>query len=294
VTLTRRRLAVLGAALGVSACSAGPTARPEPPTPAAPSGSGPAPERIAYGPDPSQYAELHRPGRAAPGGPLVVVLHGGFWRSEYGAELGAPLAADLARAGVTAWNVEYRRVGGGGGWPATFDDVAAAVDAVPRLVPGVDPARVVVLGHSAGGQLAGWLAARHRLPADAPGGPPRVRPRGVVSQAGVLDLVAADALGMGGGATAALLGGPAAQLPERYRLASPAAQLPLGVPVVCVHGDADTNVPISQSRDFVRDSRAAGDPAELVEVPGADHFALIDPTADAWRRCREACLRLLG
>lgn len=274
-------LAALGAAL-VAACSPG--AR----TPERAQGV-PAPQRLAYGDDPSQVGDLHLP---AGGGtvPVVVVVHGGYWRAQYGLELGTPLAADLANRGVAAWNVEYRRVGDGGGWPATLADVAAAVDAlagpVAAAAPGrLDLADVRAVGHSAGGHLATWAASRHRLPAGAPGADPAVRLTRVVSQAGVLDLVAADRDGLGGGATAALLGGSAAAVPERYALASPVALLPSGVPVTCVHGDADSTVPLGQSRAYVDAARAAGDACELVVVPGADHFAVIDPATPAWARC---------
>ncbi len=296
--ITRRRLARLavlgaglGAGLGLPGCSVGgPAPDPVPGTP--------EPLRVAYGSDPSQWAELHLPAGDAAGLGVVVVLHGGFWRSAYGADLGTPLAVDLANSGVAAWNVEYRRVGNGGGWPATFEDVAAAVDALAGLPAPVaarlDLGRVVTLGHSAGGHLATWLAGRPKLPAGAPGAGPGVRVRGVVSQAGVLDLVAADAVDLGGGAAAALLGGSAEGHPERYLLASPTALLPLGVPVVCVHGTADRNVPLAQSVGFARAGRLVGDPVELVELAGVDHFAVIDPRTDAWRRCREAARRLLA
>ncbi|MDQ2706504.1 MAG: alpha/beta hydrolase [Actinomycetota bacterium] len=296
--LSRRRftgLAALGAFSGVPGCSVAGTAPvPVPGTL--------DPVRIAYGPGPSQYGELHLPVAAARRRGVVVVLHGGFWQSGYGAELGTPLAVALANAGITAWNVEYRRIGNGGGWPATFEDVAAAVDALAgpaaehaaRAGAVVDLDRVVTLGHSAGGHLAAWLAGRAMLPAGAPGGPPRVRVRGVVSQAGVLDLVAADAAGLGGRSTSELLGGSVAEQPQRYRLASPAAMLPLGVPVTCVHGTADRNVPLTQSVEFARAARAAGDPGELVTLAGVDHFALIDPETEAWRRCQDAVMRLLG
>ncbi|MGQ0479921.1 MAG: alpha/beta hydrolase [Pseudonocardia sp.] len=296
--ITRRRLARLaalaaglGAGLGLSGCSVGgPAPDPLPGTP--------EPMRFTYGSDPSQWAELHLPPGDAGALGVVVVLHGGFWRAAYGAELGTPLAVDLANNGVAAWNVEYRRVGNGGGWPATFEDVSAAADKLAALsIPAaarLDRDRVVTLGHSAGGHLATWLAGRPKLPAGAPGAGPSVRVRGVVSQAGVLDLVAADAVDLGGGAAAALLGGSAGDQPGRYQLASPTALLPLGVPVVCVHGTADRNVPLAQSVRYVRAARLVGDPAELVELAGADHFAVIDPRTDAWRRCRDAALRLLA
>jgi acetyl esterase/lipase len=250
----------------------------------------PTARRIAYGAHSSQFGELTLPAGEPRG--VVVVVHGGFWRQRFGLELGQPLAADLADRGFAAWNVEYRRVGGEGGWPATFVDVAAAVDmlAAQDVVRTLPLDRVVALGHSAGGQLVVWLAARPRLPAGAPGAHPRVRLRGVVSQAGVLDLVDAAEQGVGHGAVEDLLAGPPSMFPQRYALASPVARLPIGVPVVCVHGDADDRVPIRQSERFVA---AAGAAAELVALPGVEHFAVIDPATDAWRVCREAVERLL-
>jgi acetyl esterase/lipase len=255
--------------------------------------------RLDYGTDPSQFGELTLPAADAPVRGLAVVVHGGFWRQAHGLELGRPLAADLVAAGWAAWNLEYRRVGAGGGWPATFDDVAAGLDllaeAGQQAAGGRLPLdRVVAVGHSAGGQLAVWLAARPTLPAGAPGAAPRVRLRGVVSQAGVLDLLDASAHGVGRGAVEDLLGARPDLVPDRYRLASPAARVPIGVPVTCVHGTADANVPIRQSERFVAAAAAAGDVAELHTLPGVDHFAVIDPTSAAWRTCRDAAERLLG
>jgi acetyl esterase/lipase len=250
--------------------------------------------RITYGAHPSKFGELTLPAGDPRG--VVVVVHGGFWRQRFGIELGRPLAADLAERGLAAWAVEYRRVGGGGGWPATFEDVAAAVDLLASRVQEAAAGRlpldrVVALGHSAGGQLAAWLAARPRLPEGAPGAHPRLRLRGAVSQAGVLDLVDAAERGVGNGAVEDLLGGSPEACRQRYALASPVARLPIGVPVVCVHGDADDRVPIRQSERFVA---AAGDAAELVALPGVEHFAVIDPATDAWRVCRDAVERLLA
>jgi acetyl esterase/lipase len=245
------------------------------------------PQKITYGGDPSQFGELTLPPGPVRG--VAMVVHGGFWRQAYGLDLGRPLAADLADTGIAAWNVEYRRVGGGGGWTATFDDVAAALDLlagpVQQAAGGRLPLdRVVAIGHSAGGHLAGWLAARPGLPGVAP----VVRLRGAVSQAGVMDLVDASEQGVGNGAVEDLLGGRPTAVPERYALASPIARIPIGVPVVCVHGTEDTNVPIRQSERF---TAASGD--RLVTIPGADHFAVIDPATDAWRACRTAVDSLL-
>ncbi|HWJ66460.1 MAG TPA: prolyl oligopeptidase family serine peptidase [Nocardioides sp.] len=235
----------------------------------------PAPGRHAYGADPSQHGELFLPSGTPRG--VVVVIHGGFWRSAYDAGLGRPLAESLAAQGWAAWNLEYRRVGagpgGGGGAPATFDDVAAGIDLLADL--DVDTSTVVALGHSAGGHLATWAAARGRH-----GWAERVPVTHVVSQAGVLDLRAAHDAGLGNGAVAELLGHPPTGADARY---DPAQQLPLDVPVWCVHGRADANVPFEQSADYVARATAAGADAELVEVEG-DHFVVIDPGSAAWRR----------
>jgi acetyl esterase/lipase len=248
----------------------------------------PEPVRIAYGPDASQFGELSRPARARPG--TVVIVHGGFWRARYGLELGRPLAADLAGRGYTCWNIEYRRVGIGGGWPATLDDVAGAIDQLAAL--DVDSSRVVAVGHSAGGQLAVWAAGRSALPGGAPGSGPAVTLAGAVSQAGVLDLAAAARAGVGRRAAPDLLGGMPDELPDRYRLADPIAWVPAPASVLCVHARADDQVPYAQSEAYVAAAAAAGGTARLVEVPG-DHYTLIDPADPAWAAVRAALPDLL-
>jgi acetyl esterase/lipase len=240
-----------------------------------------------YGTDPAQFLELTLPaGEAA--APVVVVLHGGFWRARYGIELARPLAADLAARGWAAVAVEYRRVGAGGGWPETLEDVAAALDALPDVsgVEGLDLTDVTVVGHSAGGHLAAWAAGRGRLPAGAPGAAPRVAVTAAVLQAGVLDLAAAVAADLGAGATVDLLGGTPEELPDRYAVSDPVRLLPTGVPVLCVHGESDTTVPPDQSERYAAAARAAGDQVEVTVVPG-DHMVVIDPAGEGWRRTLE-------
>ncbi|HSK59839.1 MAG TPA: alpha/beta hydrolase fold domain-containing protein [Actinomycetospora sp.] len=259
VSVTRRRmLAGLGGLAGLAACGRVATPTGEVEVPAREPGT-PDPRPLAYGGDPAQYGVLHLPPGAGPV-PVVVVVHGGYWRASYGLELGTPLAVDLTNRGIAAWNIEYRRVGAGGGWPATFADVAAAVDLLPGEVQKaagarLDLDRVVMLGHSAGGHLAAWSASRARLPDGTVAPQPRVRPVGTVAQAGVLDLVAAADQDLGGGAVVDLLGGTPITVAGRYALGSPAALVPATGPVVCVHGDADTVVPL--------DRRPAGPVAAL-------------------------------
>lgn len=258
-----------------------------------------------YGADPSQWGELFLPdlpnGGTRRG--VVVVIHGGYWRSQYGAELGEPLALDLAARGLAAWNLEYRRAGNGGGWPHTLTDVLAGIDKLQELAGphSLDLANVVALGHSAGGHLAVWAAGRDRLGVLGLEGGRRgvgaradgVRLAGVVSQSGVLNLAEAERLNLSDGAVANLLGGPSSKFPERHRYADPMAALPLNVPVCAVHSTEDEDVPLAMSESYVEASRDAPVPARLVTVPG-DHFALIDPAAPAYLKCRELVLDLLG
>ena len=179
-------------------------------------------------------------------------------------------------SGWTAWNLEYRRVGNGGGAPETFDDVAAGIDALAE-VEDLDLTTVIALGHSAGGHLAAWAASRGRFERWQP---ERVPVTGVISQAGVLDLRTAHRDGLGGGAVEAFLGHPPGPADDRY---DPIRQIPLDVPVWCVHGQADDTVPISQSREYVAAAKAAGAEAGLVEFDG-DHFVVIEPGSDIWAR----------
>jgi acetyl esterase/lipase len=218
-----------------------------------------------------------------------VLVHGGYWRARYDLRLEDDLVDDLPGRGWAVWNLEYRRLGwlSRGGWPATFEDVAAGIDLLGTLEVRLDLARVVVIGHSAGGQLALWAAARRGLPAGAPGAEPAVRPAGAVAQAGVVDLREAARLGLSTGAAVNLLGGPPGRVPRRYDLASPIERLPMGVPQLLVHGDADDSVPIELSRRYAARAAEGGDPCELVELPGCGHFEHLDPGSHAWRVVRE-------
>jgi acetyl esterase/lipase len=241
-------------------------------------------ERHSYGSYRSHYGELHVPDGDGPF-PVAVLIHGGFWKTQYGRRLMRPLADDLASRGWAAWNLEYRRIGhlGGGGWPATFDDVAAGIDHVAELthVP-LDLGRVVAIGHSAGGHLAAWAATWDGLDAV-----PRVSLSAAVSQAGVLDLERAWELQLSRGVVGRFLGGTPEDMPERYALASPIRRLPAGVPLLLVHGVLDEDVPVSMSREFADAARAAGDDCELVVIEDEGHYEHLEPGSKVWRAVLE-------
>lgn len=247
----------------------------------------PAPARHAYGPAPSQYGELWLPLGPGPH-PLIIAIHGGYWKAIYDLGYMGHLCAALAADGYACWNIEYRRVGeAGGGWPGTFLDVAAAADHARSLATTapLDLNRVVTLGHSAGGHLALWLAARARLPAASPLCTPDPLPlRAAVALAGVVDLHLADRwrLSDDGEATRRLMGGSPAQHPARYAAGSPAALLPLGLPQILIHGRADRMVPVRISRRYAAAAFRAGDPVQFFDLPDTDHFAIVDPASAQW------------
>jgi acetyl esterase/lipase len=247
---------------------------------------------VRYGALPEHVADIWGP--AGPGPEvarepvaLALVVHGGFWRADYDRTHTRPMCNALAADGLAVAAIEFRRTGmAGGGWPGTFDDVRAAVETVPELAAGAvgrPLGPVVLIGHSAGGQLVLWAGSRCAVTNLA----------GVISLAGVCDLVRADELHLGAqsddGAVAALLGGSASDQPDRYAAADP-MRLPLpDAPVVLIHGDRDTVVPVELSHSYAaRDARIG-----LVELPGVDHFAVIDPLSPAWTAVRGAVADLL-
>jgi acetyl esterase/lipase len=254
----------------------------------------------------------------------VIFLHGGFWRAAYDRTHTRPLAAALAAEGFAVCTPEFRKIGQPqGGWPGTFDDVAAAVDALPALIGALPPlpplagspaehragqpgpaagvgqisglGPVIFAGHSAGGHLALWAAARHRLPAGSPWHASTPGCAGVVALAAVSDLVSGYQRRLGNGAVAELLGGGPARQAARYALTDPAVLVPTGIPVDLVHGRDDEVVPCELSAEYAARARAVGDDVTYHAVSGADHFDVIDPLSPAWTQVLAAfCGRSTG
>lgn len=252
-------------------------------------------QRLAYGEDSLQFGDLRLPDGDGPH-PLAIAIHGGYWRNRYDLVHLGHLCAALSDAGIATFNLEYRRVGDdGGGFPGTLLDVAAGtrwiIDHAAEI--GIDPERVVVIGHSAGGHLASWLGSLASVPSSSPIAAEPLPLRGVVSLAGVLDLEEAWTRHLSNDAVVELLGGTPDEVPDRYMAASPLALLPVNTPQVLIHGDTDDLVPLAIAEHYHARALATGSPCELITLPGADHFAVIDPSSDAWSAVLAAVKRLL-
>jgi acetyl esterase/lipase len=241
-------------------------------------------EHLAYGKNEFQFGELHLPEGKGPH-PVAMVVHGGYWRARYDLRHIGHFCVALAKAGIAAWSLEYRRLGNeGGGFPGTLDDVRAGATFLEKIAAEkrLDMRRVVATGHSAGGQLVLWLAKQKALSL-----------KGVVPLAPVADLRRAWELKLSSNVVADFLGGSPAEVPDRYREASPIEMVPMGVKQRVIHGDRDDVVPLSISREFIAAARRSGDDATLTEPAGAGHFELIDPRTAAWGQVRDTIEKLL-
>jgi acetyl esterase/lipase len=289
-----RLRALLGALVGFALAAALSPDTPRRPMRAADLARLPQPQAdrvIPYGTEPQQHAELRLPKGDGPH-PVVIVIHGGCWQTPWAADHVRALAAALTAEGYATWSLEYRRLGDpGGGWPGTLEDVGRGADALRGVATAhrLDLSRVAALGHSAGGQLALWLAARRRLPKESALYAAEPVPlAGVVSLAGITDLRAGAAGQVCGDAIPALLGAAPDARADRLAQASPIALLPLGVPQRLVCGALDSLVPNELSRRYQAEAARAGDSVALEIVEGAGHFELVDPSGPAWQAVRNA------
>lgn len=242
-----------------------------------------ADHRISYGTAAQQFGDLRLPKGKGPH-PVAILIHGGCWYSEYDLNHIASFAAALTELGLASWTIEYRRVGNqGGGWPGTFADVAQATDylrTVARSYP-LDLKRVITIGHSAGGQLALWLAARKQLSRTSPlyaADPLKVR--GVISLAGITDM-----RGFNAGCNDAVrkvLGGTMEEFSYRYRETSPIELLPLGVRQSLIQGNLDKIVPPALGEKYKLAAEKHGETVKFIALDGVGHFELIAPQSSAW------------
>lgn len=262
---------------------------------------GPAPSaRFSYGSAPSQFAELFRPAGGGPF-PVVVLIHGGCWTVEFGGiDQMHNVAGALAGQGIAVWNVEYRRVDEeGGGYPGTYQDVNAALERLGAEAGNyqLDTSRIVAVGHSAGGQLAQWLAGRARIPASSPLFQPRPLPvREVISLGGLADLRHEQALikSSCGRDIVQLAGKPSAARPDVFADTNAAELIPNGSRTVLITGELDTVSPPRAAYDYAQRARAAGDNAEVIILPGASHYDEIAASSPAWTLVLGAIRQALG
>ena len=243
----------------------------------------PADHRVAYGTDPNQFGDLRLPNGSG-WFPVVMNIHGGFWRAKYDLLHAGHLCAALTRKGIATWNLEYRRVGNsGGGWPGTFEDIGNGYRFLPQIAKQykLDASRVLVMGHSAGGQLAVCLAAHEASVKRA------------ASLAGLVDMQQAFELHLSNDAVVEFLGGKPDEVPEHYQEADP-MRLTVSARQILIHGTKDEVVFPAFSGKYVETKRKKGETAKRIEIANADHFDLIDPRSGAWKQVEAAVLDLLG
>jgi acetyl esterase/lipase len=245
----------------------------------------PADARLPYGADPNQFADLRLPKTKGPF-PVVMNIHGGFWRAKYDLAHTGHLCAALTAKGFATWNIEYRRVGNpNGGWPATFEDIRNAFRYLPQIAKqyNFDSTKILVMGHSAGGQLAFCLAAHESSL------------KRVVSLAGVVDMQQAYEQHLSNDAVVEFLGGKPKDVPEHYREADP-MQLAIDHATTqwLIHGAGDDVVPSSFSRQYAEQKKKAGEDVHYTEISTAGHFDLIDPHSNAWPQVESTVQHLLA
>lgn len=263
--------------------------------------SKPADEQIVYGSEPLQFGRLRLPNSEGPH-PVAIVIHGGCWTSKFATIQNTEALADALRdQGMATWNIEYRGTdASGGGWPGTFEDVGSAADFLREIASkySLDLSRVVVVGHSAGGHLALWLAARHKIqPESALFKENPLVLRGVIALGGIPDLKAFRKLGnsdqgCGEDVVGKLLGGAPDLVSEHFMEASPKELLPLGAPQILIYGADDLVVPAELGRAYMQVAQKKGDSVELFVVKGAAHHEYAAPNSVAWPVVKTAVISL--
>jgi acetyl esterase/lipase len=260
----------------------------------------PADERIAYGDHPMQFGDLRMPGTQGPW-PVAVLIHGGCWSDIATLQYFDRVAVAITDLGIMTWNIEYRPVDvEGGGWPNTFLDVAHGIDKLRDIAAdyNLDLDHVITLGHSAGGHLALWAAARPRIYDDSDLFMPNPLPiTGVVSLAGIPELRRyreIDPPTCGADIVDQLMGGGPRDVPGRYLAGSPFQMLPLDVPQRHITGSNDEIVPLRQVSRYNYEAQSAGDDSELIVVPAAGHYEVVWPGTAAWKQVEMAVKSLLS
>ena len=251
--------------------------------------------RIAYGKHPEQFAELYLP----TSGKLhatILLIHGGCWRAQFGCSTLGQLSSSLTTLGFAVWNLEFRRLGNGGGWTTTFEDIAKGADYLKMIAEeySLDLSNVIAMGHSAGGHLALWLAGRHHLTHSSQlGGKQPLSLRGIVSLAGIPDLIAGVKHNICRGACQELVGGMPDEVPERYREASPHFLLPFNIPHWHLVGEFDPIVPIQYLQPFIEHAQNQ-DQVMFEIIPNIGHFELVMPDTNSWFPIKNAVLTISG
>ncbi len=249
--------------------------------------------RIKYGDDASHFCDLRLPDRRGFKNrvgltPVIINIHGGFWRAAYDLTHAGHLSQAITNLGFATWNIEYRRIGNGGGYPNTFIDVVNAINHLRIVAPqyNLDLDRAIVMGHSAGGLMASWVGSRHVETLHATS--LHLKPKWIISLAGVVDLRRALELGLSNNVVKDFIGGAPQEFPDRYAASSPIELLPSRTKQILIHGEDDDIVPIEIAQRYYDAALAKGDDVKLITLKGMGHFEVIDPKSAAWKTVCEA------
>lgn len=247
---------------------------------------------LIYGKHAEQFGELYLPKKAELH-PVIILIHGGCWQAQYDLSTLGQLSKALTKIGYAVWNIEFRRLGNGGGFPITFEDVAMGADFLNTIAEtyALDLSKLTAMGHSAGGHLALWLAGRHHLPHSSKlFSESAIKIQRVISLAGIPDLVAGVEQDICRGACQDLAGGLPHEVPEQYQLASPHHLLPLSIPHWHLVGALDSHVPASYLKPFIQKAKLQDNKVYFKVIPDIGHFEMVMPDTASWKHIKEALL----